>query len=304
MIYGIDIGGTKIEFAIYNQQLQLINSYRIPTPTEDYGVFIDTLVTLIKQADLQFACKGQIGLGMPGLIDADGFSLCANVVCSNGKNVAKDLAARLNRPIAIENDCRCFALSEATGGAGASYQHVYGAIIGTGAAGGLVINGHLYKGRQAIAGEHGHFALPAALQQKYQLPIKTCGCGLNGCFEGYVAGPGISFLFQHFGGQPLSVPELVTLWRRGDHTASKTFECYIDLLAANFANLVLAYDPEVIVVGGGISLIPEILQSLPSAINCHLFAKFTAPPIVCAKFGDASGVRGAAILASQLNYAK
>ncbi len=301
MIYGLDIGGTKIELAIFNQQLERLECQRVPTPTDSYSEFIDTLADLITQADTKYGIAGAIGVGIPGLVNAEGKSLSANVPCLNNKNVAADLGAKLDRKIAIENDCRCFALSEAVDGAGKNYTNVYGAILGTGAAGGLSINGKLYFSRQGIAGEYGHLQLPAILQQKYQLPIKKCGCGLHSCFEGYISGPGILYLNKHFGGDSADVPSLVKQWQAGDKVATTAFECYLDLLGASFATIVMSYDPDIIIVGGGVSLIDKVIEQLPHSIEQHLFTNFTAPPIVRAHFGDASGVRGAAILARQLN---
>ncbi|MDP2560754.1 ROK family protein [Psychrobium sp. 1_MG-2023] len=301
MIYGLDIGGTKIEIAIFNQQLDLQERRRIPTPKISYSAFIDALVTLVTQADEKYCVKGIIGIGMPGIIDANGLSLSANIPCVNNKNVAHDLGKRLDRKVAIENDCRCFALSEAVDGAGKNYSNVYGAIIGTGAAGGFTINQQLYTSRQGIAGEYGHMQLPASLQQKYQLPIKACGCGLPNCFEGYISGPGILFLHQHFGGDAVDVPTLVKRWHEGDALATITFECFLDILGASFSTIVMAYDPDVIVMGGGISLIERVIERLPTHIEAHLFTNFNSPQVIQAQFGDASGGRGAAILARQLH---
>ncbi|NQZ10201.1 MAG: ROK family protein [Algicola sp.] len=303
MICGIDIGGSKIELGVFCDQYKMQNNWRVPTPTTDYAAFIDVLVKLVKQADSYSSQASteqrkqvQVGIGMAGLIDAQGKSLSANVPCATGKNIVKDLSARLNRPIAVENDCRCFALSEALGGAGEGFQNVFGAVIGTGSAGGLVINGQLYKSRQGIAGEYGHLQLPATLQQKYQLPRRPCGCGLPNCVEGFISGPGLLFLNRHFGGNAPSVPDLIESLRSGDPKASIIFDCYIDLLGASFAALILSYDPDIIVLGGGLSLIDEIVEQLPATIKPHLFAGFNTPTIKRAKFGDASGVRGAALL--------
>lgn len=300
MIYGLDIGGTKIEIAIFNQELEQLESLRVPTPTVSYSDFINALVTLVTQADSKYGVTGRVGIGMPGLVTPNGKSLSANVPCVNNKNVAADLAIHLNRPIAIENDCRCFALSEAVAGAGREYRNVYCAIIGTGAAGGFAIDGKLCTSRQGIAGEYGHQQLPAFLQQRYRLPLKCCGCGLPSCFEGYISGPGILYLNKHFDGDSADVASLVKLWHEGDDRATATFECYLDLLGASFATLVMSYDPDVIVLGGGISLIDDIIERLPGSIEHHLFTNFTAPKIIRAQFGDASGARGAAILARQL----
>lgn len=299
MIYGLDIGGTKIEIAVFSDTMEQLDSWRTETPTQDYAAFLQTLVTLVKEADSRFDTKGLIGLGMPGLIDASGKSLSANIPAANGHDIVADLSAKLNRQVVCENDCRCFALSEANGGAGDGHPTVYGAILGTGAAGGFTVGGKLLTTRQGIAGEYGHLQLPATLQQKYDLPIRPCGCGLHGCFEGYISGPGLVYLHSHFDGPFTDVPSIVAAWRNGETTATETMICYLDILGASFATLVMSYDPNIIVLGGGISLIEEVIEELPPAIQNHLFSHFTAPPITRAHFGDSSGVRGAAILARQ-----
>lgn len=296
MIYGLDIGGTKIEFARFDIQLRKLDSRRVDTPTGDFRAFIDTLVELVESADRQHGTAAPLGVGMPGLVDRDGRSLSANVPCASGRNVALALGERLRRPVAIENDCRLFALSEARGGAGSGYRHVYGAVLGTGAAGGLVIDGELYRSRQGIAGEYGHQQLPARLQQKYELPLLPCGCGLSGCMESYIAGPGLVSLHRHFAAQSLTVPQLVQRWRDGDTAAAHTVEVFLDLLGAAFANMAMACDPDIIVLGGGLSRIDELYTRLPTAIEQHLFSGFRAPAVAPPKFGDASGARGAALL--------
>lgn len=297
MIYGIDIGGTKIEIAVFDEHLSLQDRWRIATPLDAYDTFIIAIKELVFEADRRFDCKGKVGLGMAGLRDQSGLSLSANITVTNGNNVPKDLEKAIERPVACENDCRCFALSEANGGAGDGYETVYGAILGTGAAGGFVANGSLIHSRQNIAGEHGHLQLPAFLQEKYQLPLRECGCGLPSCYESYISGPGMEFIHQQFGGKDNSVIELIELWRHDDKVAVKTMNCYLDILGSCLSNIVLYYDPQVIVMGGGISLIDEVIAKAPECINQYLFKGFSAPPIVCAKFGDASGTRGAAILA-------
>ncbi|MFC3034604.1 ROK family protein [Pseudoalteromonas fenneropenaei] len=300
MIYGVDIGGTKIEIAVFDSDLNLLESWRQATPQHSYTDFLQALSGLIANADEKYHCSGKVGIGMPGIVNADGEVLSANLPYANGKRVADDLELLLGRNIAIENDCRCFALSEGSGGAGEGYSRVYGAIIGTGAAGGMCIDGQLYKSAQGIAGEYGHHPLPAHLFQKYQLPIESCGCGLTGCLERYIAGPGLARIYQHHGGECLSSVEIVAQLRQDLPIAINSFSCYMDLLGSAFANIVMAYDPEVIVLGGGMSLVDEVVETLPAAISQHVFNNISVPKIIRARFGDASGARGAAILGSQL----
>lgn len=297
MIYGIDIGGTKMEISVFDNHMILIDSWRINTPTQNYKQFISALADIIINADNKFNSKGKVGIGMAGLTDQDGISLSANISAVNGNNVASDLGKVICRTVAHENDCRCFALSEANGGAGTNYESVYCAIIGTGAAGGYVVNNTLIHGRQKIAGEYGHLQLPAYLKEKYNLPLRQCGCGLPSCYEGYVSGPGIEFIYQHMTGKQLEVREIMKLWLSQSQDAIKMLECYLDILGSCFSNIVLNYDPHAIILGGGISLIDEIIEGLAHNIDRHLFKGYSSPPILRAKFGDASGARGAALLA-------
>ncbi|MEJ6474249.1 ROK family protein [Pseudoalteromonas piscicida] len=301
MIYGVDVGGSKIEIAVFDNKLQRIESWRVATPKQSYDAFLTQIAALVHQADDKYGCKGQVGIGMPGIVNAKQRVLSANVPCANGKTVKADLMALLERPIAVENDCRCFALSEASLGAGVSYKKVFGAIIGTGAGGGFCIDGALYKSAQGIAGEYGHHPLSALLQQKYGLPIWDCGCGLQGCLERYVAGPGLASLYRHFTDRELTSEQVVAAMRAGEAEAKHAFSCYMDLLGSAFANLIKAYDPEVIVLGGGMSLIDELVEALPQAIEPHVFSAIAVPDIVRAKHGDASGALGAAILGSKLD---
>jgi len=299
MIYGIDIGGTKIEIAVFDSDLALRDRWRITTPQGDYDALLDAIIRLIAEADIRFGSEAAIGLGIPGLIDGQGRSLSANIPAANGHRVAVDIARRTGRTIVSENDCRCFAISEAVGGAGTGFDTVFGAILGTGAAGGLVSQGRLLRGRQGIAGEYGHLPLPAALAERYELPLRKCGCGLPACVESYVAGPGLTWLGRHHGADYRDVPSLAAAWRSGDTAALAARDCFLDILGATFANVTMMVDPDVIVLGGGLSLLDDLVPLIPTAITHHLFAGFPAPAVVPARFGDASGARGAAILAWQ-----
>ncbi len=302
--YGLDIGGTKMEMAIFNSELKLIDSWRVATPTDDYQLFLQIVAKLVIDADIKCNNKGSLGIGMPGVIDKHGRIKSANVPCLTGRHIVEDLKSLLNRELIIANDCRLFALSEANGGAGNQHKRVYGAILGTGAAGGFCINGELCQGSNNIAGEYGHLGTSALLLQRYNLPIRPCGCGLQGCYESYIAGPGLSWLWQFFLGETATSKNVDTFdfveqLRANSSIAKKTFTCYMDILGAAFASLVLYYDPDVIVVGGGLSQIDEVIESLPDAINKHLFQGVESPQIRRAIFGDSSGVRGAAIVGRQ-----
>lgn len=299
MIYGIDIGGTKIEFVAFDSALEPVHRRRVPTPADDYDQFLTVLADLVAEADASFGQHPSVGLGVPGLVDHDGRALCANLPGVTGHHVAPDVAARIGRPVTVSNDTRCFALSEAIGGAGAGHHIMFGAVIGTGAAGGLIIDRRIEAGQRGLAGEYGHLPLPASIQQKYGLPIHKCGCGLMGCFETYVAGPHLVALAAHFDLKVDNASALVAAWRAETPEALRTRSAFLDILGAAFANVVKLCDPGIIVMGGGVSLIPEVIDLLPQAIGQHLFPGFPPPPVVPALFGDASGVRGAALLARE-----
>lgn len=297
--YGLDIGGTKIEIGIFDSNLNLIDSWRVRTPTQNYQGFLNAIAELVSDADQRSGQQGNIGIGMPGIVDSNSLVKSANVSCATGKPLVKDLENLLGRPVVMANDCKLFALSESFGGAGDKLPVVYGAVIGTGAGGGLCIDGRLYETSNNLAGEYGHLPASGALIQKYNLPIRQCGCGLLGCIETYIAGPGLGWLYEHFGSGTNNTTTFVSDLRNSDPIAKKTFSCYIDLLGSAFSTLVLSYDPDMIVVGGGLSKIDEIIEALPEAINQNLFEGVKSPIISRATFGDSSGVRGAAILARQ-----
>lgn len=296
MVYGLDIGGTKIEIAVFTEQFQLLERWRVPTPTDDYPQFLQTISAQIDKADQLLGKRAPVGIALPGVVAPQGLVISSNVACLNQRTVAADLVARLQRPVALGNDCRLFVLSEAMLGAGRGYNKVFGVILGTGAGGGLCVDGELYQGPQQLAGEFGHQSVAGRVLAKYQLPLYDCGCGLKGCAETYISGTGLARLYSHFSQQSLTTYDWITAFRGGDMTAKHTFECYMDALGACLASQVLAYDPDVIVIGGGLSDLEEIHQALPAAIARHLFVGASVPPLKTAEFGAASGERGAAIL--------
>lgn len=299
MIYGVDIGGTKVELVVFDDGLEPIARERIDTPTDDYDAFLSAVANLIGKADSVHGSSSAVGIGVPGLVNEHGNSFSANVPCAMGKPVAKDLAARIGRPVVAENDCRLFALSEATGGAGAGYHTVFGAILGTGAAAGLVIDGKLERGRRGAAGEYGHLPISARQQQLHDLIVLDCACGLPGCAEAYIGGPGLLAMARYFGVEAMGTQAVVAAWRDKQFNAVRTYDAFLDILGASLANVVKLVDPDIIVMGGGLSQIPEVIADLPEAISRHMFTGFGSPPIVAARFGDSSGVRGAALLAQE-----
>jgi N-acetylglucosamine kinase len=190
-------------------------------------------------------------------------------------------------------------LSEAHDGAAAGYPSMFGAILGTGAGGGYCVGGQLVAGSNGIAGEWGHWSLPATLLQRHELPLLDCGCGLRGCLERYVSGSGLALIHQRRGGAPIDASAVVVLAHQGDAIAEQTLAIHRDLLGYSFASLILAYDPHVIVLGGGLSKLEQLYRDLPDAVAPYLFEGVRVPPILQPTFGDAGGARGAALLARQ-----
>lgn len=304
--HGIDIGGTKIELVSWRDvgdELRECFRERVATPGTDFNEFVDAIVALIARGDAALgpqATPAPVGIGLPGVIDcSSGRQVSSNVPALNGRQVAAALQDALSRPVVIGNDCQCFALSEAQGGAAAGLATMFGAIIGTGAGGGYCVDGRLQRGFNGIAGEWGHWTVPATLLAQYGLPELDCPCGKKGCLERYVAGPGLSRLHAHFGGDGAQPMAIVARANNGDELAAKTLSIHLDLLGHAMATLVLAYDPHAIVLGGGLSNLAHLYQQLPAAMRRHLFRGVHVPPIMPPRFGDAGGARGAALLARQ-----
>lgn len=296
MIYGLDIGGTKIELAIFDRQLKLQDCRRRPTPTRDYPQFLDAVARMVQEADQKTGARGSVGIGLCGFLDSRGRAVTANIACINGRRVAEDLAARLGRPAHIENDVNAFTCSEVAGGAAAGVKYALGLVIGTGLAGGLCLDGRLYLGRQKAALECGHIALPAVLQQRHKLPLRQCGCGGWGCAEIWLSGPGLLRFGGLYGADCGDTEGLMAAVREGKAPALEAFSAWMQCLGGFFAQLVLLYDPDIIVLGGGLSGLPEIYQQIDAAMRPWLLGSLTAPAIVPPRFGDSSGVRGAALI--------
>jgi len=302
--HGIDIGGTKIELVAYSRNFDEVFRERIATPCEDFDAFVQAIVALVSRGDAALGLRAPVGIGLPGVIDsATGHQISSNVPALNGRQVAETLQQALQRPVAIGNDCQCFALSEAQGGAAGELPTMFGAIIGTGAGGGYCVAGLLQRGFNGVAGEWGHWTIPAPLLAQHGLSVLDCPCGKQGCLERYVSGPGMSKLHAHFGGDGAEPVAIVARANAGDDIAARTLAVHLDLLGHAMAGLVLSYDPHAIVLGGGLSNLAHLYERLPAAIKRHLFRGVQVPPILPPRFGDAGGARGAALLARQLTKA-
>ncbi|HEX8604530.1 MAG TPA: ROK family protein [Pseudoduganella sp.] len=308
--HGIDIGGTKIELVAFaaagagdkdgDGALHEVHRERIATPGTDFAGFIGAMQGLVARADAALGLRAPVGIGLPGIIDnATGRQLSSNVPALNGRLVAESLRQALERPVAIGNDCQCFALSEAQGGAADGLPTMFGAILGTGAGGGYCVGGRLLRGANGVAGEWGHWSLPAAQLERHGLALLDCPCGRRGCLERYVSGPGMRRLHRHFGGNDETPLAIVARAQGGSELARHTLDVHVDLLGHALAGLVLALDPHAIVLGGGLSHLAHLYQQLPAAIGRHLFHGVRTPPVLPPAFGDAGGARGAALLARQ-----
>jgi len=295
---GVDLGGTKTEVAVLGADGQMLYRHREPTPADDYQSVCLLIAHLVRQAvqSTGLAWPQRLGCGIPGCLDPQTRRVRgANTQVLNGERLQDDLEHLLNLSVRLENDANCLAMSEATDGAGVGASCVFAVIVGTGCGGGLCIDGQVRTGRHALAGEWGHNPLPWPTPDELTTP--ACWCGLQGCFETWVSGPGWSR--EHFRqtSQRLTPPEIIAQMRSGDLLSLRSFEEYADRLARGLSQVVNLLDPEVVVLGGGLSNIPELPPLLERLIPRHSFHRGVHTPVRVAVHGDSSGVRGAAWLA-------
>lgn len=291
---GIDLGGTKIEAVLLDQNGSVIFQQRTATPASDYRAILSAVQQLVMLAEGEAGQKLAVGLGTPGAISPKtGLLRNSNTVCMNGRNLYQDLQQLLQRPLRIQNDANCFALSEAMDGAAEEFEMVFGVIIGTGTGGGIVYNKQLIKGMHRIAGEWGHNPLP--WQKDYDVP-RDCYCGKVGCIETYLSGPGFCQNVAALTGQELSSRELTIGAENGDPFCQQQMDIYYDQMARALAHLINIIDPDAIVLGGGMSNIKGIYQQVPQRLKEYVFSDYVDTRIIPPRYGDSSGVRGAAWL--------
>ncbi|MCR6499384.1 ROK family protein [Shinella sp. CPCC 101442] len=297
--YGaIDVGGSKIEAALFGNDLLPIEKRRIDTRKESYETLVEAIVEQARWLEAKDASLAGIGIGLPGLVDTTtGLSITSNLPAT-GRSLSADISARLGRRVPVENDCKCFALSEANGGAGAGYRTVFGLILGTGVGGGVCVDGRLVKGLNGLPGEVGHFGLPAERVAKYGLPLVACGCGRTGCYETYVSGPGLSRIAAHVTGRPVAAEEIAGA-AAGDVAMRNVRDIWLDLLAELVHTIQLTVDADCVVFGGGLSRMAGLAEDLARVFEAHKLPGVRSPVFRIADHGDASGTRGAAILARQ-----
>jgi fructokinase len=295
MRIGIDLGGTKIEGIALGDDASVLLRRRIPTPRDDYHQTLAAIVTLIREIEQEVGRVGTVGVSMPGAISpATGLVKNANSTWLNGRLICEDLPRLLGRPIRFANDANCFALSEATDGAAAGADVVFGVIIGTGTGGGIVVNRHVLMGRNAIAGEWGHNPLPAPRDGEW--PGPPCYCGRSGCIETFLSGPGLARDYEASGGSMLPASDIARRAAAGEPLALACVARYEERMARALASVINLLDPDVVVLGGGLSNIDRLYTSVPNLWPPYVFSDRIRTRLVRAAHGDSSGVRGAAWL--------
>ncbi|MGO9007450.1 MAG: ROK family protein [Beijerinckiaceae bacterium] len=295
MRLGVDLGGTKIEAIALDDGGATLTRRRVATPVGDYAATLTSVAELIKTIERDLSRKGSVGIGCPGALSPrTGLIKNANSTVLNGKPLDKDLCRILDRPIRLENDANCFALSEAVDGAGRHENLVFGIILGTGVGGGLVVDKAVIRGRNRITGEWGHNPLPWPKSGEW--PGPQCYCGKTGCIETFLSGTGLSRDYEGLAGQNLSAAEISLAASMGDAAALQCLALYQDRLARALAAMINIVDPDAIVLGGGLSNIENLYGDLGANIERYVFTDAIDTKIYRAVHGDSSGVRGAAWL--------
>ena len=295
MRLGIDLGGTKIEIAALDESGVELLRRRVATPQHDYAATLQAIAGLVREAEAELGRQGTLGIGTPGAISrATGRLKNSNSICLNGQPLLDDLQKLLARTIRIENDANCFALSEAMDGAAAGARVVFGVIIGTGTGAGIVVDGQVLTGPNAIAGEWGHNPLP--WPNASELPGNACYCGKSGCIETWLSGPGMARHHAQHAGVTWDAPRIVAGATQGDAACKRTLAEYEDRLARSLAQVINILDPDVIVLGGGMSNIARLYEHVPRQWGNYVFSDRVDTRLVKNRHGDSSGVRGAAWL--------
>ncbi len=289
---GIDLGGTKIEIAALAPNGSERVRHRIPTPP-GYDATLDGIAGLVREAEAILGQRATVGIGIPGVISpATGRVKNANSIALNGHTFDRDISEKLGREVRVDNDANCFALSEAVDGAGAGFGVVFGVILGTGVGGGIVVNGHVHRGPHRIAGEWGHNPLPWPSAD--EVPGPHCWCGLYGCLETYVAGPALARDCD--GPDAHEASSIPARAASGERRAQDALDRHADRLARGLAVVITMLDPDVIVLGGGLSNMEHLYRVVPALLGRHVFSDVVQTPVVKNRHGNSSGVRGAAWL--------
>lgn len=292
---GVDLGGTKIEAIGLGPHGETLARRRVPTPAHDYEAILRAIAVLVHDIEFELGSRATVGLGTPGVISPrSGLVKNSNTTGLNGKPLDTDLAALLGRPVRIENDANCFTLSEAVDGAGAGAHVVFGVILGTGVGGGVTVDAKVLQGVNRVAGEWGHNPLPWMTPEEF--PGRLCYCGHHGCIETFLSGPGLAHDYHVRSGARATGEAIAERADKGEAAALETLDIYRDRLARALAAVVNLIDPDVIVLGGGVSNVDRIYDGLRDLTERHAFSDAIDTKIVRNLHGDASGVRGAAWL--------
>ena len=295
MRIGVDLGGTKIEGLALSAEGAVAARRRVPTPRDDYTATLEAVARLVLELEHEAGGPGTVGIGMPGAISpATGRVKNANSVWLNDRTLAEDLRRLLPRPLRLANDANCFALSEASDGAAAGARAVFGVIVGTGVGGGLVIDGKVWTGPNAIAGEWGHNPLP--WPEASEWPGPPCYCGRTGCIETFLSGPGLARDHREAGGADSDALAVAARAERGDAAARAALDRYEDRMARALAGVINVVDPDAIVLGGGMSNVGRLYANVPRLWGRHVFSDRVDTRLLPPAHGDASGARGAAWL--------
>ncbi|NJD08604.1 MAG: ROK family protein [Methylococcaceae bacterium] len=295
LLCGIDLGGTKIELIVLEAGGTERLRHRVATPAGDYDATLEVICGLVRTAESAAGTFKGVGIGTPGAISkATGRLKNSNSVCLNGQRLPADLEQRLGKPVRIANDADCFALSEATDGTAATAGTVFGVILGTGVGAGIVVRGRLLEGPNAIAGEWGHNPLP--WPDDDERPGAACYCGRNGCIETFLSGPAMAAWHHHRFGIELTAERIAAGADAGDATCLETMVRYENRLARSLAHVINIVDPHVIVLGGGLSNCLRLYHRIPELWGEYVFSDRVDTRLVPPRYGDSSGVRGAAWL--------
>lgn len=292
---GIDLGGSKIEVAVLDAGRQVLARRRVTTPEGDYEAILAVIVALVRETENALGAQASVGIATPGSLSAaSGLLRNSNSTCLIGRPFKQDLERALGRPVRIANDANCFALSEAVDGAAAGAETAFGVILGTGVGGGVVVDGKVLIGANAIAGEWGHNPLPSMRDD--ERPGPQCYCGRWGCIETYLSGPGLAADHRRVNGSDLGAPEIVAGAAKGDPACEATLMRYEERLARALASVINLLDPDVVVLGGGLSNLERLYRNVPRLWTSYVFCDVVRTRLLKNLHGDSSGVRGAAWL--------
>lgn len=300
MRIGVDLGGTKIEIIALDERRAELVRKRAATPAGDYEKTLATISALVQDVENTIGTRASVGIGTPGATSPiTGLLKNANSTVLIGRDFQKDISAALGRDVRIANDANCFALSEAIDGAAAGARVVFAVILGTGVGGGIAVERRILPGRNRIAGEWGHMPLPWPRDD--ERPGPSCYCGKDGCIETWLAGPRFSAQYRAAAAEALSPTEIAAAAQSGDPLALACLQTYQDRLARGLAVVIDILDPDAIVLGGGVSNIPQLASEVAARLPAYVLAAEVHTHIVCAQHGDSSGVRGAAMLWEEEN---